>query len=83
VERCVEVKCACFAVVNELMIDHKPDLACGDAMLLGDVLKLAGDRAEDLGEDDGLHAIPGRVVDRRSVREDVVNEFVAFRVSRT
>jgi hypothetical protein len=52
-------------------------------MLLGDVLKLVGDRAEDLGEDDGLHAIPGRVVDRRSVREDVVSEFVAFRVSRT
>jgi hypothetical protein len=74
----VEVKHVCFIVADELVLDRAADLARNDAMLVGDVLKLAGDRVEDSGEDDGLHAIPGKVVDKRSVREDVVGEFVAL-----
>jgi hypothetical protein len=67
VEHGIEVKHAHFTVVDEPMLDHVPDLARGDAVLLGDVLKLADDRAKDLGEDYGLQATPGRVVDGRSV----------------
>jgi hypothetical protein len=47
VEHGVEVKRACFTVADELVLDHTSDLACGDFVLLGDVLKLAGDRAKD------------------------------------
>jgi hypothetical protein len=52
------------------------DLVCDDVVLLGNLLKLPGDRDEDLGEDDGLHAIPGRVVDGRRTGEDMVDGFV-------
>jgi hypothetical protein len=78
VEHGIKVKHACFIVANELVLHHASDLACGDAMLLGDVLKLAVDRDEDPREDDGFHAIPGRVIDERSVREDMVDEFIAL-----
>jgi hypothetical protein len=64
----VEVKCACSVVVDELVLDRVPDLMCGDTVLHGDVLKLAGDCAEDLGEDDTLHVLPGRLVDGRGIR---------------
>jgi hypothetical protein len=74
----VEVKRARFAIVDELVLDHVPDLTRGDTVLLGDVLKFADDHAEDPGEDGGLHAIPGRVIDTRSVGEDMVVEFVAL-----
>jgi hypothetical protein len=77
-EHGVKVKHVCFAVADELVLDCAPDLVHRDAVLLCDVLKLANDRVEDLGEDDGLHAIPGRVVDGRSIREDVVSEFIAL-----
>jgi hypothetical protein len=72
------VKHACFAVADELVLDHAPDLERGDAVLLGEVLKLAGDCAKDLREDNGLHAIQGRVIDGRRIGEDVVDEFVAL-----
>jgi hypothetical protein len=54
-----------FTVADELVLDLALDLVQGDAVLLGDVLKLAGDRADDPGEDDTLHAFPGRVIDGR------------------
>jgi hypothetical protein len=41
-------------------------------------MKLVSDRIEDPREDDHLHAILGRVVDRRSIGEDVVGEFIAI-----
>jgi hypothetical protein len=66
------VKCARFAVADELVLDRVPNLACGNAMLLGDAMKLAGDHAEDPGEDNTLHVLPGRVVDGRGIKEDVV-----------
>jgi hypothetical protein len=77
-EHGIEVKHTCFIVVNGLEFDHAPDLACGDTMLLGDVLKLTGDHAKDLGEDDTIHALPGRVIDGRGIREDVVGEIVVL-----
>jgi hypothetical protein len=68
-----------FTVVDELVLVHAPDLVRGDVMILGDVLKLTGDCAEDAGEDDGgLHAIPYMVIDGRSIREGMVDEFVAL-----
>jgi hypothetical protein len=45
VEHSVEVKHACFAIADELVLDHVPDLARGDPVLFGDVLKLTGDHA--------------------------------------
>jgi hypothetical protein len=77
-ERGVEVKHACFSIADELVLDRVTDLACRDAVLLGDVPKLTGDRAQDPGEDDSLHAVPGKVIDRRSIGEDVVGEFIAL-----
>jgi hypothetical protein len=77
-KRSVEVKCAHFIVVDELVLNRKLDLARGDVMLLGNVLKLANDRAENPGEDDDLHALPGRIIDGRSIREDVVGEFIVL-----
>jgi hypothetical protein len=68
----VEMKHVRFAVADELVLDRALDLARGDAVLLGDVLKLISDCAKNPGEDDSLHAILGRVVDERSVEEDVV-----------
>jgi hypothetical protein len=73
-ERGVEVKRTCFTVADELVLDCVPEFPRSDVVLLADVLKLVGDCAEDPGEDDGLHAIPGRVIDRRSVEEDMVEE---------
>jgi hypothetical protein len=68
----------CFPVADEMVLNRALDLVCGNAMLLGNVLKLVGDHAKDLGEDDSLHAILGRVIDGRSIKEDVVNEFIAL-----
>jgi hypothetical protein len=58
-----------FTVVDELVLNYVPDLARNDIVLLGDVLKLVGDHAEDPGEDDGLNTISGRVIDERSIGE--------------
>jgi hypothetical protein len=60
------------------VLNCSPDLERGDTVLLGDVMKLAGDHAYDPGEDDGLNVILGRVVDGRSVEENVVSEFIAL-----
>jgi hypothetical protein len=49
-ERGVEVKCVHFAVVDEQVLEHEPNLVCGDTAHLGDILKLAGYRVEDLGD---------------------------------
>jgi hypothetical protein len=64
------VKRTLFIVTDELMLSG--------VVLLGDVLKLTGDRAKDPGEDDGLYAIPGKVVYERGIGEDVVGMFVAL-----
>jgi hypothetical protein len=66
-EHGIEVKCTHFTVADELVLDRVPDLACDYVVLLGDVPKHTDDCVEDLGEDDCLHAIPGRVIDGRSV----------------
>jgi hypothetical protein len=78
VERGLELKHACFAVADELVLYRVPDLARGDVVVLGDVLKLVGDRAEYPGEDDDLHEVPGRVVEGWSIGENVIDEFVVF-----
>jgi hypothetical protein len=78
VECGVEVKHACFTVADELVLDRVPDLAHGDAVLLGDGLMLAGDHAKDPGKDDCLHAVPGRVIDGRGIRKDMVGESIAL-----
>jgi hypothetical protein len=67
-----------LAVADELVLEREPDLACSDATLLGDVLKFVDDRAEDLGDDEALHALPSRVIDGRGIRETVVSEVVAL-----
>jgi hypothetical protein len=64
----IKVKHAFFTIVDELELDCAVDLVCGDAVLLGDVLKLTDDHAEDLGEGDGLHAIPADVACRRRIQ---------------
>jgi hypothetical protein len=61
------VKCTRFAVADELVLDRAPNLACGDAVLLGNVMKLTGDRAKDPGADDTLHVLPSRVIDGRGI----------------
>jgi hypothetical protein len=38
-----------LAIADELVLEHEPNLARDDITLLGDVLLLTGDRAEDLG----------------------------------
>jgi hypothetical protein len=68
----------CFTIPDELVLDRALDLAHGDVVLLGDVLKFTGDHDKDPGEDDNLHAVSGRVVDGRSMGVDVVGEFVAL-----
>jgi hypothetical protein len=77
-EHGIEVKRVCFSIADELVLDRAPNLARGDAVLLGNVLKLVGDRAEDPGEDDSLYAVPGRVVDGRIIGEDMVGEIIAL-----
>jgi hypothetical protein len=47
-------------------------------MLLCDVMKLTDDRDVDLGDDDTLHVLPGRVIDGRGIRENVVSEVIAL-----
>jgi hypothetical protein len=37
----------CFTVTNELVLDRALDLVHGEIVLLGDVLKITGDCAED------------------------------------
>jgi hypothetical protein len=51
---------------------------CDSIMLLGNVLKLAGNHAKDSGGDDALHVIPGRVIDGKGIGENVVDEVVAL-----
>jgi hypothetical protein len=65
-----------FAIADELVLDRAPDLASGNVVLLSNILKLTCDCAEDLREDDGLHAVSDRVVGGRGIEEDVVGEFV-------
>jgi hypothetical protein len=47
-------------------------------MLLGDVLKLTGDRAKDPGEDNTLCTLPSKVVDGWGIREDGVGDAVGL-----
>jgi hypothetical protein len=47
------------------------DLARGDAALLSDVLKLAGDSVEDPGDDDALYVLPSKVVDG-GIKENLI-----------
>jgi hypothetical protein len=78
-ERGIEVKCARhFTIVDELVLDHLPNLVHGNTMLLGDVLNLVVDHAKDPGEVDILHAVPCRVIDGRGIGEDVVGGFIAL-----
>jgi hypothetical protein len=53
-------------------------LACGNTTLLGDFLKLTNDCVEDTREDDTLHMLPRRVVDGKSIRENVVGKVIAL-----
>jgi hypothetical protein len=72
------VKHARFIVADELVLYRAPNLARDDAVLLGDVMNLAGDHAKDPGEDDTLHVLPSKVVVGRGIREDVVGEVVVL-----
>jgi hypothetical protein len=78
VEHGVDIKHVCLAVADELVLEHEPDLACGDVVLLGDVLTLTGDRAEDLGDDDALHTLLSKDIDDKGIRENVVGEVIAL-----
>jgi hypothetical protein len=78
VKRYIKVKHVHFIVSNKLVLDRAPYLARGDAVLLDDVMKLIGDRAEDLRQYDALHALTSRVIDGRGIREDMVSEVVAL-----
>jgi hypothetical protein len=60
----IEMKCVHLIVADELVLERELDLARDDVSLLADVLKLTNDRAEDLGDDDVLHALPCRAIDR-------------------
>jgi hypothetical protein len=77
-ERGIEVKCTCFTITDELVLEHAPNLARGDTTLLVDAPKLAGDHVEDLGDDNALHALPSRVVDGRGIEENVVSQIIAL-----
>jgi hypothetical protein len=72
------VKRVRLTVADELVLDRAPDLTRGNVVLLGDVLKLTGEHVEDPGEDDTIHALPGRVIDGRGIEEDVIDEVVAL-----
>jgi hypothetical protein len=72
------VKHACFVVADEMVLYRAPNLAHDDVVLLGDVMNLAGDRAEDPGEDDTLHVLPSKVVVGRGIREDVIGEVIVL-----
>jgi hypothetical protein len=78
VEHGIEVKHARFTIADELVLDRAPDLSRGNIVLLGDVLKLVDDHAEDTREDDALHVLPGRVIDGRGIREDMVGEVIVL-----
>jgi hypothetical protein len=41
-------------------------------------MKLTDDRDVDLGDDGTLHVLPGRVIDGRGIRENVVSEVIAL-----
>jgi hypothetical protein len=60
------------------VLDREPDLARGDAVLVGNVLMLISNCAEDPGDDDALHALPSRAVDRRGIRENVVGVVITL-----
>jgi hypothetical protein len=77
-EHGVEMKRARLAIADELVLEREPDLARSDVALIEDVQKLTGNRAEDPGDDDALHALPGRVIDGRGIGENVVGEVVAL-----
>jgi hypothetical protein len=78
VEHGVDIKRACLTVADELVLEHEPDLARGDVVLLGDVVTLTGDRAEDLGDDDALHTLLSKDIDGKGIRENVVSEVIAL-----
>jgi hypothetical protein len=76
------MKGAHFTVSYELVLERVLDLAHCDITLVGDVLKVASDRAKDPRDGDALHVLPSRVVDGRGIRESMVGEVVAFQVER-
>jgi hypothetical protein len=77
VECGAKMKCMCLGVADQLVVERELDLACGGTTLLGDVLKLTDDRVVDPGDDDALHELPLRVVDRRGIRGNVAGKVVA------
>jgi hypothetical protein len=77
-EHGVEVNHVCLVVADELVLDHAPDLALGDTVLIGNIHKLIGDRAKDPREDDTLHALTGRVTDVRGIIGDMFNEVLVL-----
>jgi hypothetical protein len=75
----IKVKGECLAIADELVFKRQPGLTRRDATFPGDVLKVDVEGAEDLGDDDAVHLLRGRIVGRRSVEEDVGVEFVALK----
>jgi hypothetical protein len=56
-ERTVELESAGLAVVEEPLLNGKPNLTSGATALTDDVLELDGERAEDPGVDDVVHPL--------------------------
>jgi hypothetical protein len=77
VEHDVKMKHVRLVVANELVLEHETNFVHGDVALLGKVMKLAGDRIEDPGDDDALHALPKSIIDGRGIKENVVDEVIA------
>jgi hypothetical protein len=72
------MKRARLAVADELVLEREPDLARGDAVLLGNVLKLTTDHTEDSRDDGAFHVLPSRVVDKRGIKKNIVGEVVVL-----
>jgi hypothetical protein len=75
-EGSVKVKSMCLAIIEELVLQVLPYVACGVATLPNDLLKISCDCVGEPVEDDSVHPSPRRIIGERVVGEDMVSQGV-------
>ena len=72
-EFCVKEQSPRLTVVQELLLDPEPGSpSSGAAMSVDDIQEVQRDAVEQPREDHIIHALPGRIIERRGVAEDMI-----------
>jgi hypothetical protein len=74
----IEMESPSFAIAKLLRLNSEPGVASYLVVHADGLHELGGDHAEQPGEDDGIHAAPGRDIKVDRIRDDIRGEGVAL-----